>query len=114
MRAVENFISEQTGKIIAVAFHDLETGTEHCIRADEPFHAASTMKVAVMAEVFRQAQQGKFSLDDRIPVINSFPSLADGSPFSNFVEDDSEASLYEKVGETESLRELTRLMPRIF
>ncbi|MEW6400324.1 MAG: serine hydrolase [Chloroflexota bacterium] len=110
MRELEDFIVAQTGKSISVAFHDLETGMEYLCRADESFHAASTMKVAVMAEVFHQAQQGKLSLEQQIPVINSFPSLAAGNPFSNFVEDDSETSLYERVGQAEQIRELTRLM----
>jgi beta-lactamase class A len=110
MRELDQFISERGGKTVAVAFHDLETGAEYFACAEESFHAASTMKVAVMAEVFHQAAQGKFSLDDEMEVVNSFPSLADGSLFSTLAEDDSDASLYEKVGKKLSLRELNRLM----
>ena len=43
------------GVTVAVAFRDLETGEECLIRADEPIHPASTMKVPVMLEVYRQA-----------------------------------------------------------
>ncbi len=110
MRELEDFIAAQNGKTIAVAFHDLESGAEYFFQADQAFHAASTMKVAVMAEVFRQAAQGKFSLDEQIPVVNSFSSIADESAFSTFAKDDSEQTLYERVWKTESLRELTRLM----
>ena len=101
---------EVDGIIVAVAFHDLQTGLEFLHRADESFHPASTFKVGVMMEVFHQAAQGKFSLDDEIPVVNSFTSIADGNPFSVFPDDDSETSLYEKIGNTESLREIVRLM----
>jgi len=110
MLELEKFISGQADKAIAVAIHDLETGSEYFTRADEIFHAASTMKVAVMAEVFHQASQGMFSLDDKMEVVNSFSSIADGSTFSTLVEDDSDASLYEKIGQRVSLRELNRLM----
>jgi beta-lactamase class A len=110
MLELEGFISKQAEITIAVAFHDLETGAEYFSCADSVFHAASMMKVPVMAEVFHQAAQGKFSFDDKIEVINSFPSLADGSPFSTLVEDDSDSSLYEKIGQKVSVRELNRLM----
>lgn len=53
---------------VAVAFHDLETERELLIDADESFHAASTMKVPVMMEVFRQAQAGRLALDERLKV----------------------------------------------
>ena len=36
--------------------------------ADESFHAASTMKVPVMMEVFHQAHEKQFSLNDQIKI----------------------------------------------
>ncbi len=36
--------------------------------ADEPFHPASTIKVPIMVEVFRQAEQGRLQLGQRIPL----------------------------------------------
>jgi beta-lactamase class A len=68
------------------------------------------MKVAVMMEVFRQAHAGKFSLDDRLPIKNEFTSLADGSRYSISSKSDSDQSVYTKIGQTESIRELVRLM----
>ena len=38
---------------IAVAFHDLQSGERVEIRAREPMHAASTMKLAVLLAAFR-------------------------------------------------------------
>ncbi len=110
MFRVENFIAQFSGKTIAVSVHDLESGNEINVRADESFHPASTMKVPAMMEVFRQAGAGQFSLDDRLPARNSFSSIADGSAFSLDEVDDSDKSLYRRLGETESIRELTRLM----
>jgi beta-lactamase class A len=103
-------LEEQKDKLIAVAFHDLETETEFFLYADEPLHPASTIKVHVMMEVFRQMNEGLLSLEERLPIVNSFISIADGSPFSVDVTEDSEQSLYKRLGETETIYELTRLM----
>ncbi len=110
MRELETFIAEQKNKTISVALHDFETGQEIFINADEPYHPASTFKVHVMMEVFHQAEQGRLSLEDRLPIINSFTSIADGSRFSLLESDDAEKTLYPRRGESESIGELTRLM----
>ena len=110
MNPVEAYIAQYTGKTIAVAVTDLETDKSIYINADKSFHPASTMKVPVMMEVFHQASQGLFSLDTHVEIINSFTSIADGSSYSLDIKDDSETSLYARIGESESLHELTRLM----
>ena len=43
---------------VAVAFRTLDGRSEVLIDPDKPFHAASTMKVPVMIELFRQAHAG--------------------------------------------------------
>jgi len=110
MTQLETFIAEQINRSISVAVHDLETGQEMLMRADESYHPASTFKVHVMMEVFHQAQLGRLALDDRLPITNSFASIADGSSFSLLEGDDSELTLYRRIGENESIAELTRLM----
>jgi beta-lactamase class A len=106
-----DLIEKHKDKLIAVAFRDLRaTDSEYYLNADEPFHPASTMKVHVMMEVFRQANEGLLSLEERLPVINSFTSIADKSMYSLDVLDDSEQTLYQRLGEIESIHELTRLM----
>jgi len=107
---LESYIAEQQNKTIAVAVYDFETGQEILIHPDVAFHPASTIKVHVMMEVFHQAEQGRFALEDCIPIINSFTSIANGSKFSLDVNDDSEKTLYPRLGESESIAELTRLM----
>ncbi len=97
-------------KLIGIALHDFETGAEYFRNADEAFHPASTFKVHVMMEVFRQAEEGMFSLADQLPIVNTFTSIADGSLFSLDVQDDAEQTLYPRLGQTESILELTRLM----
>ena len=89
---------------VAVAVRDGETRLD--IAADRPFHAASTMKVPVMIEAFRQVEAGRLAWDDSIDVVNRFTSIVDGSPFS--IGDDSDDGLYERLGTRMPLADLTR------
>lgn len=107
---LEPMLAGAPDTLIAVALHDLETGQQYFRNADEPLHPASTIKVHVMMEVFRQANEGSLALEDRLPIINAFTSVADGSLFALDVVEDSEQTLYARLGETESIQELTRLM----
>ncbi|MCA1592567.1 MAG: class A beta-lactamase-related serine hydrolase [Acidobacteria bacterium] len=107
---IRKIVKASEAETVAVAFHDLATGEEVLINERASFHAASTMKVPVMLEIFRQAREGKLSLDRQVAVKNDFRSIADGSRFSVSPSDDSEQTLYKKIGGTESLRELMRLM----
>lgn len=79
------------------------------LRADEPFHAASTMKVPVLVELERRAAVGELALDDTLVVRNAFASIADGSAYALDPADDSERALYAREGEPVPLRELARL-----
>jgi CubicO group peptidase (beta-lactamase class C family)/beta-lactamase class A len=94
----------------AVAFRDLETNETFLLNEKASFHAASTMKTPVMAEVFKQAEKGKFSITDSIKIYNSFKSIADGSRYSISAKDDSEQELYKKIGTKVSIENLLLLM----
>jgi beta-lactamase class A len=95
---------------VGVAFRTLDGKTEWFSRADESFHAASTMKVPVMIELFDQAREGKLTLDDPLLIKNQFHSLADGSIYALDTADDSELDLYKAIGQTRTLRQLCELM----
>ncbi len=110
MTQLETFIFQFKDKTISVAVHDLQTQEEILINADVMMHPASTMKVPIMTEVFRQSQAGLLSLDETLEIFNSFKSILDGSEFALENADDSELTLYKRIGEKESIRELTRLM----
>lgn len=109
-KRIEQLVRASGAETVAVAYYDLASGKEMLINPDVSFHAASTMKVPVMLEIFRQSAAGKLSLDDRIPIKNDFASIVDGSRYSLTPDSDSEQSLYARVGETETIRELIRLM----
>lgn len=99
---------ELSGKkgTFAVAFKDLTTGREIRINDKETFHAASTMKTPVMIEVYKQATEGKFSLNDSIELKNEFKSIVDGSSFNLDSADDSEFELYKHIGEKRTINAL--------
>lgn len=104
----ENIKAELTAQrgVFAVAFKDLATGREILINEHETFHAASTMKTPVMIEAFKQAEAGRFSLDDSLMVKNEFRSIVDSSTYSLDAEDDSEKKLYEQVGKKRTVSAL--------
>src|SRR4051812_16287884 len=87
---IEARVGQVPGAIVGVAFRDLQTGDSLDINADDSFHAASTMKVPVMIELFRQVERGSLKMDQPILLVNSFGSLVDGSPFSVDAHDDSD------------------------
>ncbi len=100
----------RSGAEVAVAYRPLDGRDELFIRADDPFHAASTMKVPVMIELFRQARSGHLRLDDEIPVVNTFHSIVGGSPYALDVGDDSDADMYHHLGGRMSYRALCEAM----
>jgi beta-lactamase class A len=82
----------------AVAFKDLSTGQEFLMNAHESFHAASTMKTALLIETFKQASEHKFSLSDSILIHNDFKSIVDGSTYAMDSANDGEQDLYLRIG----------------
>ena len=99
-----------SGAEVAVYFKTLDGRSDWSTRADDSFHAASTMKIPVMIELFHQVQQGKLKLDDALTVKNEFRSIVDGSSYSLSAADDSDSGLYQAEGQPRSLRDLCELM----
>jgi beta-lactamase class A len=50
--------------VMGVAVLDLTDGHKYLLHADEVFPQASSIKICVLAELYRQAQQGKLKLTD--------------------------------------------------
>jgi beta-lactamase class A len=59
-----NDVDHTLDGVLGVAILDLGTGKKFLLHADEVFPQASSIKVAVLAELFRQAQAGKLKLTD--------------------------------------------------
>src|SRR5581483_10377869 len=107
---IEKLIKDSNAETVAVAFHDIKTGEELLINEHVSFHAASTMKVPVMMEIFHQALQGKFRLDDKLSVKNEFKSIVDGSPFTLDEKSDGDPDAYKLIGTEDTYRDLIHHM----
>lgn len=101
---------ERSGADVGVAFRTLDGKMEWFSGADDVFHAASTMKIPVMIELFHQVREGKVKLGEALIIKNEFHSLADGSLYTLDPADDSETDLYKAVGLTRTLNQLCELM----
>lgn len=95
---------------VGVYYRSLAGPDSLVLGANLRFHAASTMKVPVMIQIFRDADAGLLGLDDSLAVHATFPSLLDGSPFEVSKDDDSDSTLYLRIGGKASVRELVELM----
>ncbi len=100
----------QSGADVALAFRTLDGRMELLVGADTVFHAASTMKVPIMIELYRQAAAGTLALDDPLPIRNEFRSIVDGSAYSLSAGDDSDTEVYAAIGKTLTLRQLGEAM----
>ncbi|MGH7449215.1 MAG: serine hydrolase, partial [Longimicrobiales bacterium] len=107
--AIRDRIANESGEY-GIAVIDLETGRTAGVNERVVMHAASTMKVPVILELYRRAGADQLRLDDMLPVTATFRSIADTSHYTLSTDDDSEHTLYARIGERVSYRELARLM----
>lgn len=107
LKADINAKLEPLNGVFAVAFINLsDTSEAVLINEREMFHAASTMKTPVMIELYKQAESGKFSLNDSIVVKNEFRSIVDSSRYQMSINEDSEGSLYSMIGKKRTIKDL--------
>ncbi len=103
-------IAQEPGAQVGLAYIDLASGDTLFLNADTSFHAASTMKVPVMIELFRRANTGSFRMNQGLLLVNQFASLADGSPYALDPGSDSDSTLYHRIGDRVPVDTLLRLM----
>src|SRR5205814_5935084 len=77
---------------------------------DQYFHAASTMKLAVLLGVFRQVERGELSLDSPVHVRNRFTSIVNQETFMLDLTRDADPNVYGHLGKTLTVRELSYWM----
>ena len=108
LKADINALITASGAEVAVAWRPLDAkpGEEILINPALRFHAASTMKVPVMIEVFRRAEARRLRLDDKVLVTNQFKSIHDGTPFVLAATEDSDGEMYKALGTKVTYRQL--------
>lgn len=95
---------------LSVSLHDYETGTAWSYEGDRWFHAASTIKLAVLVALLAAIDEGRFTLDRRLHVRNRFLSIADGLPFRVAPSRDADVGVHEAIGKTMRLSDLATHM----
>ncbi|MGE3343424.1 MAG: serine hydrolase [Vicinamibacterales bacterium] len=107
-RAEIERLIKTSGAEVGVAWRPLDarSGEAILINPDLSVHAASTMKVPVMIELFRQVELGQRNLDDTVVVTNQFTSIQDGSPYTLSATEDSDGEIYKALGSRLSFRQL--------
>jgi beta-lactamase class A len=103
-------IGATPGAVVGLYYKSLKSGELVTIQPDSSFHAASTMKLPVMIEFFRQVERHGIGEQQPVLLVNQFASIVDGSPFSVAPIDDSDSTMYLKVGERVPARELVERM----
>lgn len=110
LERIQARIAQDPGAQAGLAYVDLASGDTLFLNADTSFHAASTMKVPVMIELFRRANTGSFRMDQGLLLVNQFASLVDGSPYALDPGSDSDSTLYHRIGQRVRVDTLLRLM----
>ncbi len=95
---------------LGISFWDAETTIQWSYNADQYFHAASTMKLAVLLGVFRQITRGELALDSPVHVRNRFTSIVNQEPFMLDLGGDADPDVYGHLGKTLTVRELAYWM----
>jgi beta-lactamase class A len=95
---------------LGISFWDAQTTIQWSYNADHYFHAASTMKLAVLLGVFRQIDRGELALDAPVHVRNRFTSIVNQEPFMLNLGSDADPDVYGHLGKTLTVRELAYWM----
>src|SRR5438132_13599478 len=95
---------------LGISFYDAQTTIQWSYNADHYFHAASTMKLAVLLAVFRQIERGELTLDAPVHVRNRFTSIVNQEPFMLDLGQDADPDVYGHLGKTIAVRELAYWM----
>ena len=96
--------------IVGAAVYDYRSGFSWSQNGERWFHAASTIKVAVLAAVFDAIDRGSLDFESRVAVRNRFFSAADGLPFRVPASRDSDADVHAAIGRTMRVAELAQHM----
>src|SRR5262249_36240504 len=97
---IEKLVAASGAELVGLAVYDTETKQTLLINERASLHAASTMKLPVMMEIFRQAGRKKLGLNDRVEIKNKFYSIIDGSEYRLNKGDDSDQELYNRIGQS--------------
>lgn len=94
-------------RALAVSVYDTETHATFHHHADRWFHAASTIKVAILLGVFGSIHRGWLLPHSRLHVRNRFLSAADGQPFRVLADRDANTEVHDAIGKMMRVSDLS-------
>ena len=97
-------------RALGLAICDFATRDDFDYNGDRWFHAASTIKLAVLIGVFGAIHRGDLLPQSRVHVRNRFLSAYDGTPFRVRVDRDANAEVHRAIGRTLRVSELAEHM----
>ena len=106
----ERITSEAKTIAYAVALHDYETGLRFSINPDRRFHAASTIKVAILLAIGKALDEERIRPNDTLHVRNHFLSAVHRAPFRINADKDGYPQLHRLIGRTARISDLTEWM----
>ena len=108
--AIDTIVKEQKTVACAVAVRDYNSDFRFGLDADRLFHAASTIKVAILLAVMKAVDEGRAKLTDPLHVRNRFLSVVDRTPYKLDRSSDGYPQLYKSIGRTAKIADLADSM----
>jgi beta-lactamase class A len=93
-------------RALAIAVYDTQTQTTFRRNGDRWFHAASTIKVAILLGVYASIHHGWLLTQSRLHVRNRFFSAVDGRPFRVLADRDANSEVHAAIGKMMRVSEL--------
>jgi beta-lactamase class A len=91
---------------LGISFYDSQTTLNWSYNADALFHAASTIKLAVLVGVYGEVWRGALTADAPVHVRNKFTSIVEGRPFALNLEWEPNQEVARHLGRTMTVRDL--------
>jgi len=111
LRARLQQIERDSGaRALGVAVYDTATGFSFRYNAERWFHAASTIKLAILLGVYSAIHRGWLLPHSRLHVRNRFMSAVNGAPFRVAPDRDANAAVHTALGKMLRISDLARHM----
>ncbi len=91
---------------LGISFYDSQTTLNWSYNADAYFHAASTIKLAVLVGVYGEVSRGNLTSDAPVHVRNKFTSIVENRPFALNLDWEPNQEVARNLGRTMSVRDL--------
>jgi len=111
LRARIEELEERSGaRAIAVVVFDEETGRAFAYQPDRWFHAASTIKLAILLALVDAVAADRFEWESWLHVRNRFASRVDAEPYRIARDRDADSVVHAEVGKLMRVRDLAERM----